>query len=573
MDEESTAGGKAQEQEEYYDDSGEDSEPASFFPVQEKSKKKRKSKHRRSNSQSSRSHSQYSRPSDSDSRPHRSSVLTELSQEHRRNHRISSAHETMPSTRRGKSSTPAAASKSPEPTKKKQTAKERVAELEAQLAAAEKENHVQAKKIQVLSSTKKQGNPKSFVFRVPLSKELAERIKHEAGPLGSNLWRTTKFISDKKQLHEATHRVMLDIPDCKKYLEGDDDVVQENIKAFAETYGGFVCKGINDGRSNAQSGLKKAYLDRFDAKLPLPTPAQLLLVIKRKNMEMPAEPPAFDEDGEYEDLDLARQQHEDKFITPYELARAKCLKYRDWFQWYWTELLPKVAGSKRWSQSIRHYGTISEHAPPDDPNRRYITTTDEALVQVLYENCGQRFPYLATLPRSIKERPTDYQKNPKYISAYSDEKCGQQKYGGWHRKGRDRFKDLIKVFRVSKSRPHVAALELQTLEKIRKDLGLDKASSKKRKGRVELDFEGEDVELAPVCLESDAMSEIGDDANSDIDDFDDVYAPIKKKPKAAEPEESSSPSESEADDDEESEEEGKTKKSSTNKRQGTGKGK
>ena len=56
---------------------------------------------------------------------------------------------------------------------------------------------------------------------------------------------------------------MADIQECRnKYLEGDVATVEENVKAFAANYGNVLCKAINDGRSNAQTGLKKEYLAR-----------------------------------------------------------------------------------------------------------------------------------------------------------------------------------------------------------------------------------------------------------------------------------------------------------------------
>ena len=62
--------------------------------------------------------------------------------------------------------------------------------------------------------------------------------------------------------------------------------------------------------------------------------------------------------------------------------------------WNWDKLLPKVAGKANWSQSKRHCGAISSAVHPDDPTKKCITTSDEALVALLCENCGQRFPVL-----------------------------------------------------------------------------------------------------------------------------------------------------------------------------------
>jgi hypothetical protein len=157
-----------------------------------------------------------------------------------------------------------------------------------------------------------------YVAKIPVSKDLEARIPEVAGPKGPNLWRTTKFLNGEEDLIKVTAQVMGDIPDCKKYLEEPDvNLKAENILAFKETYGQLICKAINDRQNNTQSGLKTAYIERYDDKLPMPNPIQIVSVILREDLELPKkpkEPNAVD----YVDISLFEANR-----TKYETRLAK----------------------------------------------------------------------------------------------------------------------------------------------------------------------------------------------------------------------------------------------------------
>jgi hypothetical protein len=136
-----------------------------------------------------------------------------------------------------------------------------------------------------------QSKHSTYVAKIPISKDLEAQILKVAGPKGPNLWRTTKFLNSEEEFIKAIVQFMCDIPDCKKYLEEPDvNVRSKNILAFKETYGQLICKAINDGQNTTQSGLKLAYIERCDEKLPMPDSLQIVSVIHRENLELPKKP-------------------------------------------------------------------------------------------------------------------------------------------------------------------------------------------------------------------------------------------------------------------------------------------
>ena len=339
-----------------------------------------------------------------------------------------------------------------------------------------------------------------------MNKELEKKITKLCGAQGPTLWRTTKFLNTEDDIYLASKTIMADLPECKKLLEGDPGTVEENILAFLDTYQGAITTGINEQRNNTQTGLKNAYIERYDNKEDMPHPNDLLKVILRKDLAYPIkpkEPPEADFPGKPDKYAQAKNLYEQK-MQKYLAKRKEVKKNRDYFKWYWTCLLPKVCGNKRWGVTIRNFGTISGHAPVDTPKKKYVTTSDEALVQVLFENCGQRFPYLASLERKkfTSEEKEEQRENSKYTSAYSSANVGQEKFGGWNAAGRKRFYDLCVHIRDVRRNPETLALESEILEEIQAEAGLDKKKDKKRKAPPLLDLSKTEG-FFHVCCESD----------------------------------------------------------------------
>lgn len=374
------------------------------------------------------------------------------------------------------------------------------------MAALEKENKLQEAQIQAAKKSGKSGKRGKYVAKIPMNKELEKKITKLCGAQGPTLWRTTKFLNTEDDIYLASKTIMADLPECKKLLEGDPGTVEENILAFLDTYQGAITTGINEQRNNTQTGLKNAYIERYDNKEDMPHPNDLLKVILRKDLAYPIkpkEPPEADFPGKPDKYAQAKNLYEQK-MQKYLAKRKEVKKNRDYFKWYWTCLLPKVCGNKRWGVTIRNFGTISGHAPVDTPKKKYVTTSDEALVQVLFENCGQRFPYLASLERKkfTSEEKEEQRENSKYTSAYSSANVGQEKFGGWNALGRKRFYDLCVHIRDVRRNPETLALESEILEEIQAEAGLDKKKDKKRKAPPLLDLSKTEG-FFHVCCESD----------------------------------------------------------------------
>ena len=374
------------------------------------------------------------------------------------------------------------------------------------MAALEKENKLQEAQIQAAKKSGKSGKRGKYVAKIPMNKELEKKITKLCGAQGPTLWRTTKFLNTEDDIYLASKTIMADLPECKKLLEGDPGTVEENILAFLDTYQGAITTGINEQRNNTQTGLKNAYIERYDNKEDMPHPNDLLKVILRKDLAYPIkpkEPTEADFPGKPDKYAQAKNLYEQK-MQKYLAKRKEVKKNRDYFKWYWTCLLPKVCGNKRWGVTIRNFGTISGHAPVDTPKKKYVTTSDEALVQVLFENCGQRFPYLASLERKkfTNEEKEEQRENSKYTSAYSSANVGQEKFGGWNAAGRKRFYDLCVHIRDVRRNPETLALESEILEEIQAEAGLDKKKDKKRKAPPLLDLSKTEG-FFHVCCESD----------------------------------------------------------------------
>lgn len=406
--------------------------------------------------------------------------------------------------------------------------KQIIARQQRELDKLQEQLKAQGSELESLSKKSRKSSGGS-VFVLPLNKTLQDTVTKMSGRKGQVLWRTTKFLANDDQLKVVAQQVMLLIPETKALLQGKDGVDLDNtIGAFLKIYGGTLCTAINDSRSDTQSGMKTAYLERFSTGAPMPTPPQLLKVILRKGMDFPTKPKDIGTVDDYDDEDAFKEAQEEfkTAMAAYELKLATVKRNRDWFKWYWTHLLSKVAGNKRWSQGIRNWGLISTHGPPDSPGKKYITSSDEALVAVLYENCGQRFPYLASIGSQKHDRF-----HPQYQSAYSSSESGSQKFGGWSLEGRERYAKILTAVRKAKKNGAAIPLEKSILEEIQVDLGLkDKLEDKKRKGRVPLDFEDDERGHAPVGVESDAMSELEDEDDFDSQAFTPKYrAPPKKK--------------------------------------------
>ena len=464
----------------------------SFFPTSQEETQRHSNKHKEPSGKRPKKskHSKESRGSSSQKRhSQQRGVLSDTAAQNRQNRRVeNSASMSGSAGKRGKST--------------EKVLQDEIQKLQAQLEENRRNHEVELAQARNSAprSKKRKGTSGCFHHQVPVNQELADRVAVVAG---TNLWRTCKFLADEKQLMSACEIVMTNIPEVAGLVADDNQDKDDNLEAFFHNYGEIIARTINVKRGDVQSGLKKAYEARAATGASMPDPTQLGDVIRRVGLEFDPEDP------------------------------SKNAENREWFLWYWEHLLPKVGGKNSWGHSIRCYGTISKHTLPDDPKKKYITSSDEALVLVLYENCGQRFPYSADCQK--KGLKVD-KSHKKYQSRWTDARAGQCKWGGWNLKGRMRYIELRGKISKAKRKEHVQAVEAHALGEIQAKYNIGTRQPAKKKGAKVKDFEGKEEGFATFGVESsDEETEEGEEegGSSDFEELGDNYQSPPKKAREA----------------------------------------
>ena len=366
--------------------------------------------------------------------------------------------------------------------------------LMKELQSLKRKNEEKEAVIDDLSSgrKKKRGKKCLKVKPFPVNDKAKEEV---AAAVVEFLFRGCKFLSTDDQLKSACEDLMGDMPRFKSYLD-DVNTKDDYIEAFYDAYGDVVCKTLNVARSNCQQGIKKAYEERYRKGLSMPTPRQLALVILRKGLEYDPNHP------------------------------TKNAQNREWFRWYWEHLLPKCCSESRWGRSIRHYGIISAHAPANYPKTKYVTSSDEALVLLIYENCGQRFPYCA---KCKVDNVTVDKSSELYQSRWTDSAVGQSKFGGWDLEGRARFREIREKVSHAKRKIRTEVVEKFILGEIQAFHKIGNRG-KAKKGEKEVDFQREAERIGHYNVEDDDETVDTDGGfTSDLEELDDTYRKPRKK--------------------------------------------
>lgn len=249
-----------------------------------------------------------------------------------------------------------------------------------------------------------------------------------------------------------------------------------NVEAFCTIYGTCICKTLNNRRTNSQGNLRKAYIARAMKGLKMPTPAQLKTIIYRNGLEMAAEEeiPGQDEENTGQQKKNPGDLSDEEGDGPPEdrpLTKPEVKQNQEWLDWYWSKLLPCIVGKYVWGYSIRNYVTITKGCVPGKGKKKYITSSDEALVLTLYENCEQRFPYAARIAMANEKQDIFC---AEYQSRWTDEASGQMQFGGFADDGREWYVIHRNKIATQKRKPHVFGVEsaclyrLQVLHSIKK---------------------------------------------------------------------------------------------------------
>ena len=495
---------------------------------------------------SSSSRSRYSGSSDeetdtdSERQSHRGGVLQPRSREHRQKRRItysqgienmSPANGTRGAAKAGRPQNPSGSGKESGNPAKKTTGKP-LKDKDKQAARAAKQEQRrkereaaerQAKELERLkaelaeqkakNANPKTGKPAKSKVSIPSVNVPIVKYKVIQEYVDTEIWRNCKFVSDASEVTAIAKKIIDNMDEFKSLRSDDETVAKENAAAVYEAYGkSAICKAINNRRTNVANSLKKEYAKRYVLGHPMPTPKELLHVILRKDLVLQEVPE-----------DATEEQSQEIQAKNKEIQRNQ-----DWFMWYWESLLPCVTGKYNWGHNIRNYVTISKGTHPNDSTKKYITSTDEALVAVIMENCEKRFPYTAELFKQNITITKDHRGNANYRARYSDAQSGQSTFGGWNLAGRSRFGQIRKAIVSAKRKDHVDAMEKEILRLIREK---NKPGGKKRKSGVPMDFEGV-AEAKVSFLDVDSDDETVGEDDMDIGDAgDDFLVPKPKKAK------------------------------------------
>ena len=526
----------------------ESSSPESFSDDQENSpvpRQRKRSDSNRSRSSSPRhsktthrrSHSSHSRGKISE---RAKSVLRERAQEIRQERRHEEALK-MTGTRRSSRQQSSKKGRSSSGKAKEQSNKRKPTEDDDKSTGGDAQNsellaqiaELQAANASLNASLQKQVSKKAkkstaVATNVPCTKALLDDVVLPY--VEGTLWRATKFIASWAELHDVGRKIMREVPEFQAYL-ADKEEANANIQSFIEFYGGEICKAINEKRTNAANGMLKAYKTRYGTGAKMPTPKQLRAVIRRKKAYLEVLPIKeellpIDDKLPAKEKEKIRAEN-DKILA--ENAKNKAhndanADWQDWFGWYWECLLPCVVGKHRWGYSLRYFNTICAGTYPDS-NTKYITSSDEAFVMVVFENCETRYPYAAEIG-STPGAKCD-QKDPRYQSKWTDSRAGSKQFGGWNLAGRTRYYDLVKFFAKCKKQKHVLGVEKAALYRLRMLRGLESTAGNKNRAGV-MDYEGkEEANVALLDYNSDDESTGGD--MSDLEEGEAVGVAARKQ--------------------------------------------
>ena len=134
---------------------------------------------------------------------------------------------------------------------------------------------------------------------------------------------------------------------------------------------------------------------------------------------------------------------------------------------------------------------------PDDEasNHGYVTVQDEAFFVCLWENCIAKWHYEleqkilekegketdAQKKAKAKENGEPFQDDPRTIPPYTLPKGGVQRFGGWNKTGRKRYREVLKLITEAKGWKGLKTLEQQALKRIQKKHNIDSEKAKKRR--------------------------------------------------------------------------------------------
>ena len=337
-----------------------------------------------------------------------------------------------------------------------------------------------------------------------LKNHIKELVKQE-------IFRTRKFVNNVDQIEEICDE-LLELSEMLEPLLDDPKNRKAYVKSLAQNYGQTVCSAINEKRTNVQSALQKVYVKRYCSGLPMPTHTEMKEIVLRRGLD-------------YIDTERKEGETDEQYAEKLALAQ-KNERNREFFIWYWLECVPTTVKKGNWNRKIRFFGTITDHAPLDSPDDKYVTTSDEALIVLMFENCSKRYPYVAECKAAkvdVNKKHDDYQ------ARWSIAAAGQNKLGGWEESGRLRFVELRRKIGVAKQKDHIGDLEEAILKEIQEKHSKSQAEEEEEEAPTSEEQQHKEEILADckeIIGEEVVLAE-GED--SDVEDLEDNFKPAKKK--------------------------------------------
>ena len=258
------------------------------------------------------------------------------------------------------------------------------------------------------------------------------------------LFRTTKFLSNDEQLRTFGDRVM-DMMEMDELLhepdETEDDAqkVEQARNVFFKKHEEVMTHALNEQRNYVQAEMKKVAM-------------QYLRDNKDTNTDQKLWPSEDVEFALQRDLSEFEENDDDSDKEKGEKA-AKLTYYHQILDFFVDKMVPTVAGYKLWPQEVCHFEPISFSQIPNSGGKLRITAGTEAFALLMYKNCKSKWEAMhkhdvidkkkEKYPRYSKKQ--DPEKNLEWDTPYSDPTSGQNKFGGWRKKGKREYARLQKL--------------------------------------------------------------------------------------------------------------------------------
>ena len=190
----------------------------------------------------------------------------------------------------------------------------------------------------------------------------------------------------------------------------------------------------------------------------------------------------------------------------------------DLMEWWHCDVMAMVCGyGKHWNQDKFNYLTISEGAPPGQPNKKYITSSHEAMARAFFANNREKWMEIWQLRRLdeyqgrttfVAKSKIEYQADgrtlawehkpcesddkkvwlngPKFMGKYSIHDAGQSHDSGWNVEGRKLYLQYLTTNKEARKKPEFVQVDRAFLQKMKAKKGLTAANAeeeKKKKGK------------------------------------------------------------------------------------------